>query len=232
MVEESRDIADIILEDEGFAFSEMPDRTGGDDLVGDIVELDLQILGDDAGVVDGKDEIEVGGSVERQVGVTRGTGQNGELAVVGLEELGQEDIRVEVRGDIAEPQFLDEAVLEGLVGSFNSSFGLRGVGTDEVDAQGGQSALELGDALCLQAGFGIDAENTEFVAVEGNWQPGGAEVGLAQPGVREVALVVHELSGQNRTGGIVHEQQQTAFRSALLQPGVVGSVDLDQFSPP
>lgn len=230
MAEKSRNGTSFILKDQHLTFREMPGRAGGNDLESDIVKLDLEVLGDDAGIVYREEEIQIDGPVKGDVSVTGRTGKDSELAVVCLNELGKKGISIEVILDVAESHFLDEAVLEGLVGTFDTSFGLRGVGTDEVYPEAGQSTVELGDSLFMDTALGIGPENAEFITVEGNWKAGGAEVGLTQPGVGKEALMFHKFSSQDRAGGIIHEQDQAAFGSPAFQPGVVGTIDLDQFS--
>ena len=69
-------------------------------------------------------------------------------------------------GDTAQAQFFDQAILQGLVGTFDAAFGLGGVGTDQLNVQFIQGAGELGDPIALQVIGMIDAKNAEFIAVK------------------------------------------------------------------
>lgn len=82
MVEESRNSTSLILKDQHLTFREMPGRSGGDDLIGDIVKLDLEVLGDDADIVYREEEIQINGPVKGEMSVSIGMGKDCELAVV------------------------------------------------------------------------------------------------------------------------------------------------------
>lgn len=71
------------------------------------------------------------------------------------------------RVDAAQPQFLDQTILQGLIGAFHTAFGLRGVGADDVDVELIKSPPELCQAArpVFLRGMGR-TKNTVFVAVK------------------------------------------------------------------
>ena len=73
-------------------------------------------------------------------------GCDGEAAVEILAELGEIGIGAVDVGNTQQAQFLDQAVLEGLVGAFDAPLGLRGVGANDLDVQLMHRSSELGKA--------------------------------------------------------------------------------------
>jgi hypothetical protein len=69
-----------------------------------------------------------------------------------------------------EAQFLDQPVLQGLVGAFDTTFSLGCVSADDLDVQFLHSPPELGKTLPFANSlFLIDPKYTMLVAVEGYW---------------------------------------------------------------
>jgi hypothetical protein len=74
-------------------------------------------------------------------------------------------------GDRADPlktQFLDQAILQGLVGTLDATLRLRRVGTKNVNVERVQRPSELGHAVALDGPGAVDPKDTMLVAVEGD----------------------------------------------------------------
>lgn len=104
-----------------------------------------------------------------------------------------------------EAQFLDQAVLQGLMRSFDPAFGLRGVCVDRGNVQGLQGASELG-ALPVPVRV-IDAEDTVLIGIDGQRAALLGEVVLQGFHIRLRGLSGHEAEGHQPTGGVVNEDQ-------------------------
>ena len=103
------------------------------------------------------------------VGVVAAAGRDRKAAVEVFAKLGQIGIGGFHVGDAPQAQFLDQPVLQGLVGPFDASFGLRRVGTEDLDVQFLHGPPELGQpAGCSQGPRLIDPKDAVFVAVEGH----------------------------------------------------------------
>ena len=59
VIEESGDGARFILNDKDFSLDEMLWRAIGEDLIGDVIELDKEVFRDRAGILNGEDEIQI-----------------------------------------------------------------------------------------------------------------------------------------------------------------------------
>ena len=88
---------------------------------------------DDAGVATAQDGGEIaGGGAPSGSGVGGGAREaRGEVG----QERGQEGVGRGHRADVAQAQFADEAILQGLPEAFDAALGLRGVGGDVADAE-------------------------------------------------------------------------------------------------
>jgi|SRR5712671_5766143 len=68
--------------------------------------------------------------------------------------------------DPAKTQFLDQAILHGLVGALDTTLCLRRVGAKNVDVERLQGTAELRHAVPLDCPGGIDPKGAVLVAVE------------------------------------------------------------------
>ena len=96
------------------------------DLVDDLFGLDGQIFGERACFLMGEDEVQVFSLEQRAVSIMVAARLNGETLVEVFPELRQEGVgAVDIR-NAAQAQFLDQAILQGLVHAFHAPFGLGG----------------------------------------------------------------------------------------------------------
>src|SRR5271155_4217079 len=89
-----------------------------------------------------------------------------EAGVVIGQETRQQFIAGGDRADSAKTQFLDQAILQGLVGALDAALCLRRVGAQNVDVEGVQRAPKLGHAVALDGPGVIDPKDAVLVAVE------------------------------------------------------------------
>src|SRR5271163_4576155 len=82
------------------------------------------------------------------------------------QKTGQQFIAGGDRADPAKTQFLDQAILQGPVGTLNPALGLARIGTDDVDVQRMQRPAELGHAVAFDRARAVDPEDAVLVAVE------------------------------------------------------------------
>ena len=105
----------------------------GLDLVDHPLELHSQIFGERGGFLMGQDEVQVFVFEQGTMGIVAAAWYHGETVVVILAELWQEGIGAGDVRDASQAQLFDQAVLQGLVGAFDASFGLWGIGTNDLD---------------------------------------------------------------------------------------------------
>jgi hypothetical protein len=135
------------------------------------------------------------------------------------------------RIDIAQPQFLHQPILQGLVSTFNAAFGLRGVGADNVDVQ----LIERPTELC-QAARPVflrsmrTAENAMLVAVEGQRLAPLLQVCLRCMQIIKGGLRSGKPQMQQLAGGVIDIDEQGAFEGAVLEPLVMRAIDLHELT--
>lgn len=150
--------------------------------------------------------------------------------VVALDEGGQERVgRLHVR-DARQPQLLHEPVLQGAVGALDAALRLARVRAQDLDLKLGQGAAELRHAVAALGVLLGHAKDGVLVGVEGNRPSMGRKVALQRLEVRERALGGDEARLHQGARGVVDEDQQRAGRGAVLEPAVLGAVDLDQLA--
>ena len=200
------------------------------ELVLPVLELEGQVSGEGTGMVQAEDQRQLlFGVKQRPMGVGWILGRDGEAPVVGIEKLGQEGVG---RFDVTDPpqaQFLDQTVLQGLVGPFHPALGLGRVGMDGLDVEGFEGPGELGQlAFVIRM---VDPEDAVLVGVEGHRAPVLAEIAVEGFHVGLGGLCGRETQGQQLAGGVVDEDDERTVRPAPLEPVVGGAVDLNQLSP-
>lgn len=201
--------------------------------VGDLVFAPLELAGEVfrqlAGVLGAEDLVECTGVVEHGAvgvrGVLRGLGEAG---VVGLQERGQPGVGGVDGVDAGQAQFFDKPVLEGLIGPLDPPLGLRGMGVDGLDVEGGECARELRElALAVR---GIDAEDAVLIGVQRHRAPMGVEI---RPQGRHVGLGGLggcEAQREKPPGGVVDEHDQCAARAPAFEPVMGRAVDLHKLA--
>jgi len=133
-----------------------------------------------------------------------------------------------VSGDFLVGQKGDDSFLEGAKAAFDFAFGL-GAGRHQMrDAQGGESALELGAGITA-IGRGLMAEQGQAIGVESQGQA------VEGKSAAEVLEVVPGGVGRNKDGGqefarvVIHRQQESLLICGW-PPLVDGGIVLPQFA--
>src|SRR5262252_10597744 len=92
-----------------------------------------------------------------------------EAGVVIGQETRQQLIAGGNRADPLKTQFLDQAILQGLVGALDATLRLRCVGAENLDVERVQRAPKLGHAVALDGPGVIDPKDAVLVAVKRDW---------------------------------------------------------------
>ena len=83
-----------------------------------------------------------------------------------------------------QPQFLDEAVLQRLVGALDPPFGRARIGADDIDVEGMQGAAKLGHPVTAKRTRMIDPKDAMLVAVKRDRLAPGLQIGAGRLGFR------------------------------------------------
>lgn len=139
------------------------------------------------------------------------------LAETGIEiggELGRIGIDRLDRADAALAQFLHKPVLQRLIGAFDSAFGLRSVGADDVDVQLVERATELRQATrSILLRTMRRAKDAMLVAVEGDRLAPFLQIRLGGDQVVERVLGTSKAQMQQPARRVVDVNEQGAFRA-------------------
>jgi hypothetical protein len=121
--------------------------------------------------------------------------------------------------------------LQGAKRALDAALGGRRVGADDVNVELMQRPPELGHAVAAVRGGVADPEDGVLVGIEGDRAAMGCDVSVGLAQVIKGRLRGHERGVHELTGGIIDISQQGALRATVLEPPVLGAVDLDQFAP-
>ena len=91
--------------------------------------------------------------------------------------------------DPGQTHFFDQAVLQGLIGSFHTSFSLWRIGTNQVNIQNAESSLKLSDRFVREIILPIDPKDAKTVAIEGFQQVFTRRIdGTIRPSITPLAV--------------------------------------------
>src|SRR5215211_2280195 len=130
---------------------------------------------------------------------------DGKALVEIADEFWQISIAVGQAGNLTQPHLLDQAVLQGLVDAFDASFGLRRVGTDDLNVQFLHGPPKLRQSLPGAGGGHIHPKNTVSVAVEGHRLATAPKIIFCGLSIAEKALAFHEAQLYQLSRRIVNE---------------------------
>jgi hypothetical protein len=205
----------------------------GADLQRSVAELNRIVGGGRAAILEAADAREVGrGGPPGWFGVRRGVGK---ASVVARPKALKDALRVGERRGMGEPQFDDEAILQRAEEPFHPPFALGRGGRDPADAEFVEGPADLcrGDVpleLLGQAlpGARITMKDPVSIGIRGGRQAVAANEVTEE---EEVAVgIFHGAKdpGEELAGGIVDRGEQDEARAALLEPGMVAAVHLDE----
>ena len=182
----------------------------------------------------GQELIEVHGPAEWDKGA-RGIGRRArELRVVVRKELvAQIGIGRLKGGDPRDPEFVDEAPLEGAVQAFDPAAGLRRVAGNVLDAEAGEDPADDGEVGAIHgaSGRGRVKGPAGPIGVEGHRQPERREDPAqgSQDGLR--GLLRPERGVEQPLGGVVeHGDERLALPGTPRQPLMVAPVDVQELA--
>ncbi len=116
------------------------------------------------------------------------------------------------RVDTAKPQFFDQSILQGLVRTFNSTLGLRGIGADDIDVQLIKRASELCQATGSIFLRGVSrAKHAMLVAVKCQRLTPLLQIGFCRMQIIECVLRSGKTQMQQLAGGVIDVDEQGAF---------------------
>jgi hypothetical protein len=199
------------------------------------VELHGVIVLDGARVLETADAVEVGARWSWPpggLGVRRGVS---EASIVAREKAVEHALGLRERARLGEPEFDDEAILEGAKEPFDPSLGLRRMRTDPADAQFLEGAPNLGGrgaALKLlghgQRGAGIAVEDPVAVSVRCTGQAIAADEVAEEQEVAVRILFQAEDAAEDLACGVINGRVEYQPRPAIFEPGVVTAIQLDE----
>lgn len=196
------------------------------------------VVGDEAPVFEAADRVQIEGPREGTKGRRRLGGEASEALIVARQIGGEEGMGAGQVADADQAQLTDEAVLKGPAQAFDAAFGLGGGGGNPLDAKLGEGTPHLG-RVGLAAELLLQRQRRPFpaledavaIGVDGDGNPMCPDDLTKQQEVAGGILVLAEDGPQDRPGGIVDGVEQDQSRSALLEPGVMTAVQLDQHPP-
>ncbi len=113
------------------------------------------------------------------------------------------------------------------VGTFDSTFGLGAIGTDDVNVEILKRTAKLGQTRTgFRIGF-INSKDGVLVTVKGHRLAIGFQVALSGLKIVECSFAGAKAQFHKLTGGIINEHQQRAFSAAVFKPIMIGAINLD-----
>src|ERR1700738_5079048 len=112
----------------------------------------------------------------------------------------------------------------------DASLRLRAVGTDDVNVQRQQRAAELCHSVAAGSILAVHPEDAVLVAVQRHRLAVLLQIGAARAEIIKRRFRGDEPQLHQPARRVIHESQQRARRTAILEPGVLRAVDLHQFA--
>lgn len=201
-----------------------------------VFEAEREVVGDDTRGPEGENLVEVLGFQEGFVGVCGVSWFDGATVVMVRDvDVAKEDVGLFHGGDSGQTELFDQTVLVGTEVSFHATLGLRGVGADDLDVEVVHGACELCDGgivpeLLFDGGLAIDLVDGVFVDVEGDGSSPAAEVIVGSGHEVESVFNRDKATEEDFACSVVDKDQEGAAWSASLEPIVIRTIQLDQFT--
>ncbi len=205
----------------------------GVDLEEGTVELHRVVVRDGAPVLEAADACEVGGRRSpRGLRLGRGVGEAG---VVAWAEAVKDALGFGESPGLREAEFDDEAILKGAKEPLHAALALRRGGGDPADAEFLERAADLGRGdvaleLLRQALWSprIAMKNAMPISVGRRGQAIAADELAQEQEIAVCILLGAKDASQDFTRGIVDGCEEDESRAAILEPGMVTAVHLDE----
>src|ERR1700730_7343040 len=114
--------------------------------------------------------------------------------------------------------------------ALDTAFCLRRVGAKNVDVEGVQRPSELGHAVALDCAGAIDPKDAMLVAVERDRFAMCLEIFPRRLEVVEGRFRLNKLQVHQAAGGVVNIDEQGGLRATVLEPPVLGAIDLNKLT--
>ena len=102
--------------------------------------------------------------------------------------------------------------------------------TDDLNGEFVERAAELGHAVAALSLLAVDTEDGVLVGIERHRLAIALQIGSRGPEVVEGRLCRHEARMHDPACGVIHEGEEGALRSPVLEPPVLGAINLDQLA--
>ncbi len=162
-------------------------------------------------------------------------GRLGEAGIVGGEKAVEDALGLGERARLCEPQFDDEAILEGAEEALNPTLRLWGVSPDPLDAEFLERPSNLGlprDAAELviegERGVGIRAKDAMAIRVDRGREAVAADEVAEEETIAVGVFLQAKHPAQDTAGGIIDGGEENETGAAVLEPRVVAAIELDE----
>src|SRR5215469_786273 len=157
-------------------------------------------------------------------------GAFGKARVVVGDESREESVAFRQGCRTRQRQFLDQAVLQRLVGTLDPTLGRARIGANDVDVERMQGAAKLGHPVTAKRTRMVDPKDAMLVAVKGDRLAPGLQIGAGRMKIGKGRLALDKLQMHQPAGRVIDKHQQSALRPAILEPPMFAAVDLHQFA--
>lgn len=172
------------------------------------------------------------GRAPRRLGMGWGMGEAG---VVAWEKPIEDPLRLRERVRLGETEFADEAILKGAEEPFHAALALRRLGRDPANAQFLERPSDLGGLhrpveLVRQRQWeaGVPAKDPMAIRVGGGGDPMATEDLAEQEEVAVGIFLRAKDAAEDPSSRVVDRPMEDEAGTAVLQPGMVTAVHLDQ----
>jgi len=199
------------------------------------VQLHRVIVLDGAAVFEATYALEGGPRWSRAPGGGQLRGWVREAGIVTGEQAVDDSLGLGECARVGEPQFDDEAILEGAEEALNPTFRLWGVSSDPLNAEFLKRASDLGlprGAAELvverERRVRIRAKDPMAIGVDRGREAIAADELTEEEEVAVGVLLRAKHGAQDTTGGIVDGGEEDETGATVLEPGMVAAIELDE----
>ena len=162
-------------------------------------------------------------------------GRVGEARIIAREKPVEHALRLGERAGLGEAEFTDEPILKGAKEAFDPAFPLRGGGGDPADAEllegpadlrGFEGPLQLRGQGERRAGIAV--KDPMPIGVGGGRDAIAADEAAEQAAIALRVLLRAEDASQDLSGGSIDGGMEDEPGAAVLEPGMVAAVHLDE----